>query len=99
MAPVRRGVDRPFRRRRSVAGGDDLRPPVAASAPVGHLPARKRADMSKTIRIPVYTFGKYRAQDGTYEEFTDEKMRTLVKNTNFVIQSKAFIPTFGYVGY
>jgi len=53
----------------------------------------------KTIRIPVYTYGKYRAQDGTYEEFTDEKMRTLAKNTNFVIASKAFIPTFGYVGY
>jgi hypothetical protein len=53
----------------------------------------------KTIRIPVYTYGKYRAQDGTYEEFTDEKMRALVKNTNFVIQQKAFIPAFGYVGY
>lgn len=55
--------------------------------------------MSKTVRIPVYTYGKYRAQDGTYEEFTDAKMRELVKNTNYVINSKAFIPAFGYVGY
>lgn len=53
----------------------------------------------KAIRIPVYTYGKYRAQDGTYEDFTDEKMRALVKNTNFVIKAKPFIPTFGYVGY
>jgi len=55
--------------------------------------------MSKTIRIPVYTFGKYRAQDGTEEEFTDESMREMARNTNFVIKAKPFIPTFGYVGY
>lgn len=50
----------------------------------------------KTIRIPVYTYGKYRAQDGTVEEFTAETMQEYVKNTNFVIQSGAFIPTVGY---
>lgn len=50
----------------------------------------------KTIRIPVYTYGKYRAQDGTVEEFTDELMRQLTKNTNYVISRKAFIPTVGY---
>lgn len=53
----------------------------------------------QTIRIPVYTYGKYRAQDGTYEEFDDAKMRALVKNTNFVIRQKAFVPAMGYVGY
>lgn len=51
------------------------------------------------IDIPVYTYGKYRAQDGTVENFTADHMRTLVRNTNFVIKSKAFIPTLGYVGY
>jgi hypothetical protein len=55
--------------------------------------------VSGTVRIPTYTYGSYRSQDGTWDELTADKMQAMVKNTNFVIKSKAFIPTFGYVGY
>jgi hypothetical protein len=49
-----------------------------------------------TIRIPVYTYGKYEAMDGTVEDFTEPLMRQLVKNTNYIINRKVFIPTVGY---
>ncbi len=49
-----------------------------------------------TLEIPTFTYGKYRALDGTEVEFTDDLMRTLEKNTNFAIAAGALTPPVGY---